>query len=272
MCEMLGFCGGSPTTATETLQRFAARSGVDGRTLDGWGITLFEGRDARSYREPEPASASRWLEFIGARGIPTRIMIAHIRHATRGAVALGNTQPFVREIGGRVHCFAHNGHLEAVDRHARMLTTFRPVGDTDSEIAACTLFDRMAQLWSAGETPALCDRMEVFARFAAQMRSLGPANFLYSDGIALFAHGHRRRQANGDIAAPGLWRLRRNRCATRQVPRQDTAPGQTSALTQNQTLFASVPLDEGDWEPLCEGEVLAVEEGERAALPVRRIT
>ena len=41
--------------------------------------------------------------------------------------------------------------------------------------------------------------------------SLGPANFIYADGDVLFAHAHRRMQADGTIAAPGLWRLNR-RC------------------------------------------------------------
>ncbi len=44
--------------------------------------------------------------------LPTRLLISHIRHATRGALSLANTQPFGREFGGRTHLFAHNGRLE----------------------------------------------------------------------------------------------------------------------------------------------------------------
>lgn len=260
MCEILGFCGGLPNTATTMLRRFAARGGLDGRTLDGWGVTLYDGNDARSYREPEPAAASAWLEFIGARPIPAHLMIAHIRHATRGGVALGNTQPFVREIGGRIHCFAHNGHLESMDRHLRALRGFRPIGDTDSEIAACVLFDRMARLWSSEGTPALSDRLSVAASFAAEMRLLGPANFLYSDGITLFAHGHRRRQASGAITAPGLWRSWRGSCLDRHQIRHAAAGVGTGSPPESVTLIASVPLDEACWEPLGEGEILAIEE------------
>jgi predicted glutamine amidotransferase len=51
-----------------------------------------------------------------------------------------NCQPFVRELGGRVHVFAHNGDLDIGALRAKLpLGGFRPVGDTDSEYAFCAL-------------------------------------------------------------------------------------------------------------------------------------
>lgn len=67
----------------------------------------------RLYKEPEPAGDSLWLALIQERRLPTRLLISHIRHATRGARTLANTQPLARELGGRTHVFAHNGRLKA---------------------------------------------------------------------------------------------------------------------------------------------------------------
>ena len=54
--------------------------------------------------------------------------------------------------------------------------------------------------------------LNVVVEFAAGLRSLGPANFLFSDGDALFARGYRRIQSDGAIVPPGLHMLART-CA-----------------------------------------------------------
>lgn len=262
MCELFSLSGRQPTVATITLQRFAARGGLDHRLIDGWGLALFDERDLRLYREPEPARDSAWLEYVQSRRIASHILISHIRHATRGAVMLANTQPFVREIAGRMHCFAHNGRLPSIElRHTLEPSMFHPLGDTDSEYAACLLFRDIARLWSSREAPPLRDRLQVVVRFAAQMRELGPANFLYSDGVTLFAHGHQRTQADGHIAPPGLCRLHRSCAVDRDALVQAGVHLDTPNGPQALTLFASVPLTDEPWEPLQEGEVIAVEKG-----------
>jgi glutamine amidotransferase len=262
VCELFALSSRQPTVATFTLDRFAARGGLDGRTIDGWGLALYDGGDVRLYREPEPSHDSEWLRYVQRRHLPTQLLLSHIRHATRGAVTLANTQPFAREIGGRMHCFAHNGRLEAlVQPGAPQAQRFRPIGETDSERAACLLFEAMAQLWSGDPEPGLALRLEVLHDFAATMRPHGPANFLYADGSYLYAHGHRRTQADGRIAPPGLWMLRRE-CAVDAdaLPqaglRLDTAPG-----PQQVTLIASVPLTDEAWRPLAEGELLVMAAG-----------
>ena len=44
--------------------------------------------------------------------IKSENIVAHIRKATQGRVALENTHPFVRELWGRYWVFAHNGDLK----------------------------------------------------------------------------------------------------------------------------------------------------------------
>lgn len=267
MCELFCLSSRIPTVATFSLDRFAARGGHAGHTIDGWGLAFYDGRDARLYREPEPAGESAWLRFIAERHIPSSLLISHIRRATQGGISLANTQPFAREMGGCVHSFAHNGRLPGVEGlWTGKIPRFRPIGDTDSEIAFCILLHRLWPLWSDGKTPTLEDRLSAIVDFAAEIRPLGPANFLYSDGNAVFAHGDRRIQANGKIEPPGLWRLERRCAADRDGLARSGVTIDTDAAPQELTLLASVPLTEEHWLPFAPGELIAVKDGVVEAL------
>src|SRR6195952_5903664 len=70
-------------------------------------------------------------------------VIAHIRKATQGGVALENTHPFVRELWGRYWVFAHNGDLKGFA--PKLHAAFRPVGDTDSEQAFCWILQELSK-------------------------------------------------------------------------------------------------------------------------------
>jgi predicted glutamine amidotransferase len=267
MCELFCLSSRIPTVATFSFQRFAARGGCDGHTIDGWGLAFYDGRDMRLYREPEPAGESAWLRFIAERRISSPLLLSHIRRATQGGVSLANTQPFAREMGGRMHCFAHNGRLAGVEAlRTGKVPRFRPVGDTDSEIAFCMLLDRLWPLWRDGETPSLDRRLSAIAAFAAEIRPLGPANFLYSDGDAVFALGDRRIQTAGEIAPPGLWRLERRCAVDRDALARSGVMIDADADSQQLTLLASVPLTGERWLPFAPGELVAVKDGIVAAL------
>jgi glutamine amidotransferase len=267
MCELFCLSSRWPTRATFSLKAFAARGGVGSASIDGWGIAFHDGRDVRLYREPEPAGDSAWLAFIQAQRVTCNLIISHIRHATRGALTLGNTQPFARELAGRMHVFAHNGRLEGVEKlFAVDRSPFHPVGETDSELSFCLLLQAMADIWRDGAAPSIEARVAVVGKFAAAMRALGPANFLYSDGELVFAHGHRRTQADGTIAPPGLWGLQRG-CA---VDADALAPAGISLSPahagQEITLLASVPLSQEAWRPLAEGEIVVLAAGQAVAI------
>ncbi|MFO1409442.1 MAG: class II glutamine amidotransferase [Steroidobacteraceae bacterium] len=77
MCELFAMSSRRPTVATITLERFAARGGLDGRTIDGWGLALYDGPEVRLYREPEPARGSPWLQYVQGRRLPTQLLISH---------------------------------------------------------------------------------------------------------------------------------------------------------------------------------------------------
>ena len=269
MCELLAMSSQQATRLTFSLEALVARSGPASSTRDGWGAAFYQGHDVALFREPVAASDSPLVRLLETQGPSTTLALSHIRRATLGPVTLANTQPYVRELAGRMHVFAHNGHLPGIGQsrhfaHAR----FQPVGGTDSEHAFCALMERLSGLWRPSVAPpGVEERLAVVAAFAADLRELGPANFLYADGEVLFAHGHRRIQsASGRIEAPGLFLLSRQ-CshANESVQAQGVsiAPG-----FQAVTLIASVPLSSEPWRPLAEGEVVAVAAGRLVARQV----
>ncbi len=259
MCELFGVSSRLPTRVGDTLERLMRRGGLEGPHGDGWGVAFYEGPDVFLLREPRPAAHSRLAHYLEEHGPASRCMIAHIRRATHGETALRNTQPFIRELGGRVQTFAHNGELKGIEAQPAFAPKhFQPLGNTDSEIAFCALLDRLHGLWKQRSPPSLRARLAIITRFAQALRALGPANFLYADGQFLFAHAHQRTQADERIGPPGLYLLRR-RC--RIAPTADLPTTSDPPRQQALVLCASVPLTEEPWQPIPEGTVLAIAEG-----------
>ena len=266
MCELFCLSSRLPTRTTFSLQTFAGHGAAGEISVDGWGIACYDGADVRLYKEPEPAGDSAWLKFIEDRRLASRLLLSHIRHATTGDISFVNTQPFIRELGGRRHVFAHNGQLAgAVRRHNAAPLRFQAIGTTDSEAAFCLLLEHMAPLWQGAAVPALADRLDIVAGFAAAMRAFGPANFLYGDSDVLFAHGHRRVQSDKTTAPPGLWLLQRHCPFDADRLPQSGVTIDAGREHQKIALLASVPLSGEAWQPLAEGEVLAVKDGEVVA-------
>lgn len=263
MCELLALSSAQPVQLTFSLHTLASRGGGAGTAHDGWGVAFYQGVDVALFREPTAASDSALVRYLETQGPSTNLAISHIRHATRGTVQFSNTQPFMRELGGHTHVFAHNGDLPGIEgSEVLALGSYRPVGQTDSEHAFCALLARMRTLWLEDTPPSLEARLSLLASFAADLGVLGPANFLYADGDALFAHGHRRLQpASGRAEPPGLWTLHRH-CAPAD-PASDSQGGVAIASGERASVFiASVPLTDEAWRPLAEGELLAVRNGQ----------
>lgn len=267
MCELLAMSSSRPARLTFSLKTLASHSAKPGVAPDGWGVAFYDGLDVALFRQAAPAAGSRLVRFLETQGPQTQLAISHIRHATQGRVSLANTQPFSRTMAGRMHVFAHNGNLEGIRGAENMsLGSHLPVGETDSEWAFGLLLERLRPLWCRGAPPTALDRHTVLADFAAELRTLGPANFLYADGDALFVHGDRRRQVSGGkAAAPGLWVLQK-KCtflpsAQSAKERADQVGVAVEPMEQFLTLVASLPLTEEAWVPVAEGELLIVREG-----------
>jgi len=266
MCELFSMSASVPADVKFSLEEFSRHGGLTGPHKDGWGIAYYAQRDVRLVKEPLPAHDSACLRFIQDHPFAAALVVSHIRKATQGALTLPNCQPFVRELGGAMHVFAHNGDLDHARLRERLAPgVHRPVGDTDSEYAFCALLGRMEKLWlQADGAPPLAARRDVVADFAGELRALGPANFLYSDGDALFAHGHKRKH-DGTIRPPGLHVLCR-RCARGSGNAALATEGleirPREAGEQEVVLFASVPLTrEAGWRALGEGELVVARDG-----------
>jgi len=252
-----------PATLSFSLERLARRGGLDGPHRDGWGVAFYEGADCLLLREPRPASESSLMQFTERLGLRTCMALSHVRLATFGGRALRNTQPFARELGGRMHVFAHNGDLPALlDEPAGAGEGFAPIGDTDSERAFCALLRRVAPLWAEtapGGLPPLAERIAAVADIAAMLRELGPANFIYADSDALFVHADRRTQQDGRIRPPGMYLLQR--CCWRSDKELAESGVTLTTVRQDVALVASVPLTDELWEPLAGGQVIALSGG-----------
>lgn len=266
MCELLGMSSNHETTINLSLTVLAERGENPRLHGDGWGVAFYDGKDVRLIKDAGEAKGSPWVKLIKQQEIHSDTVIAHIRKSTIGEVSHRNTHPFTRELSGTMHTFAHNGTLKDIQSHHLFKNhRFHPVGSTDSEHAFCSLMERMALLWEKSDmTPSLEARYELVTQFAGDMRKLGTANFLYSDGDALFAHGNQRHDPIKDVVEwPGLQYLQLASGIKDEGFKKVSDSGiKLQGDEDVVTLFTSVPLNQFyQWTPLQEGEVIAVQNG-----------
>jgi len=251
MCQLLGMNCNVPTDICFSFRGFSARGGGTDVHADGFGIAFFEGRGCRLFLDPEPARSSRLAELV--RRVPIRSMnvLAHVRKATQGVVALENCHPFLRELWGRYWAFAHNGNLEGLAPPGG--GHYRAVGDTDSEVAFCALLDHLRERFPAGRPPL----GELHAALSARTRELsehGPFNYLLSDGEHLFAHAATRLHYVGRRAPFGPAHL------VDEDLTVDFAAHTTP--TDRVAVIATDPLtDNEEWAELPPGKLLVFRDG-----------
>lgn len=183
MCELLGMSANVPTDVRFSFAGLARRGGATGPHRDGWGISFYEGRGARSFHDPRPSADSEIARLLRDYEVKSKIVIAHVRRANRGRVALENTHPFTRELWGRAWTFAHNGQLKGVKKLP--LGAFRPIGSTDSEHAFCWLLGRLRERF--GDLPAKPALARALEELLGELSPLGVLNVLLSEGRCLFA-------------------------------------------------------------------------------------
>lgn len=253
MCQLLGMNCNTPTDVTFSFSGFAQRGGRTDQHTDGWGIAFFEGVGLRHFVDHQRASDSPVAELIRRYPIKSRNVIAHIRKATQGAVALENCHPFVRELWGRYWVFAHNGNLE--NFHPRLHAAFRPVGATDSERAFCWLMQEFAK--SHAGVPDVRELTLTLRELAAPLARHGPFNFLLSNGQALWAH-----------CSTNLFHVeRKHPFAHAQLQDEDLSVDFARHTTPHDkvavVVTAPLTIDE-DWTPMRSGELRVFVDGEEA--------
>ena len=185
MCQLLGMNCNVPTDICFSFEGFQARGGLTDVHRDGWGIAFFEGPGSRMFLDVEPSAQSPIAELVRRYPIRSKNVIAHIRKATQGRVALENTHPFQRELWGRYWIFAHNGNLK--DFSPMLEGGFVPVGDTDSELAFCYLMQKLRREFGIA-MPLRKPMFDFLADLTREIAGFGEFNFLLSNGNCLYAH------------------------------------------------------------------------------------
>lgn len=161
------------------------RDGETGPRKDGWGITSYEGKGYRTFKNPQPSFNSPIAKLVQNYPIKSCSVVAHIRQANQDEVTLENTHPFTRKLWGRNWTYAHSGQLTGY----RSLETgnFRPVGETGSEKAFYWLLHKLTQRYP--RTPG--DMAAVFKYITSltdELRQRDVFNVLLSGGRCVMAY------------------------------------------------------------------------------------
>ena len=259
MCELFALSSTHCVDPALSFTELALHGGQTGGSADGWGVSYYEGQDAVVIREPRAAARSPWARCLVDHPFQSQSVIAHIRKATQGEISLRNTQPFQREFQGRIHVFAHNGNLHGAEGLLNGADRFNPIGTTDSEIAFCTLLNRLSADTRSGDLPSFEITWRHFVGLSSEMSRLGPANMIYANGTHIFAYADRRIQRSGAIEPPGLALLERH-CGLMAAPSEAAGQSVTGEAT-SVIILASVPLSAEGWRSLSQGTVLAISFG-----------
>lgn len=251
MCQLLGMNCNVPTDIVFSFTGFAARGGGSDVHKDGWGIAFFEGRGVRHFVDHEAAVNSQVAALIRRWPIKSKNVIAHIRKATQGHIALENCHPFVRELWGRYWVFAHNGDLKNFE--PRLDGPYRPVGSTDSERAFCYLLQELRQRFGDRQ-PELTELSKTLQELTASIASFGPFNMLLSDGSALFAH----------CSTKLFYLVRQYPFAEATLADNDLSVDFSEVTTPDDRVAVIVtePLTANEtWQPFCTGELKVFVDG-----------
>ena len=249
MCQLLGMNCNTPTDVMFSFAGLACRSGEH---KDGFGIAFFEDRGLRHFIDHHAAHCSPVAELIKRYPIRSDNVIAHIRKATQGRVALENAHPFVRELWGRYWVFAHNGDLKGF--RPRLHGAFRPVGETDSEHAFCWLMQELAKAHAS--VPTVEELTHTLRELLPQPARHGSFNLLLSNGQALWAHGTTKL----------CWLQRRHPFGAAHLAGEDLSVdfGALAGAQDRVVVVATEALTRDEtWAPFATGELGVFVGGER---------
>ncbi|GAB1539301.1 class II glutamine amidotransferase [Scytonema sp. NUACC21] len=255
MCQLLGMNCNVPTDICFSFEGFAARGGKTDDHRDGWGIAFFEGKGCRIFLDDKPSIASPIADLVRKYPIHSMNVIAHIRKATQGEVALENCHPFRRELWGRYWVFAHNGDLR--DFHPENFAFYQPVGNTDSEKAFCLIMDKLRSYFPRCKPP-LEKLYSVLKEITAFLAEKGIFNYLLSDGEHFFAH----------CSTKLSYIVRQAPFAAAHLIDQDITVDFSELTTPNDrvAVIVTTPLTDNEvWTQIQPGELLVFQDG----LPIR---
>lgn len=185
MCELLGMSANVPTDICFSFAGHIKRGGDTGPHKDGWGISFYEGKGVRSFKDSKPGYCSRIAKMLTNYPIKSKSVISHIRQANSGRISLENTHPFQRELWGKHWTYAHNGQLIGFEKLPLSYT--RPVGETDSEHAFSWIIGQLSEYYSTPPTD-LAELTQRIGSYGDILREMGVFNMLMTDGEYMFCY------------------------------------------------------------------------------------
>lgn len=251
MCQLLGMNCNVPTDICFSFEGFSARGGKTDTHADGWGIAFFEGLGCRIFLEAKPSVGSAVAQLLRRYPIHSTNVIAHIRKATQGEIALENCHPFQRELWGRYWVFAHNGNLP--DFYPESVGFYQPVGKTDSERAFCLILETLRQYFPQSKPP-LAELYSILADISKILAVKGVFNYLLSDGEHLFVH----------CSTLLSYVVRQAPFGTAHLVDEDLTLDfrELTGESDRVALIATVPLTDNEvWTQVQPGELLVFEDG-----------
>ncbi len=250
MCQLLAMNSFKPARLDFSLAGFLRRGGETGEHADGWGAAFFGEEGCRHIIDEQASARSPLAQAVQQQAVSACNIIVHIRKATRGAVTSENCHPFVRKLWGREWAFAHNGTLEQVD--ASSTGHFRAVGQTDSELAFCSLLNALREEFGE-QAPDLQAQVDCLDAVSAKLARHGSFNFVMSNGETLFAR--RATELSYVQRAYPFGCARLLDCA------MNIDFARHNHLDDRMVIVATAPLTDEAWQPLPQGEVIAFQRG-----------
>ncbi len=256
MCQLLGMNCNVPTDICFSFDGFSRRGGQTGDHRDGFGIAFFEGRGVKLFLDSKPTIESSIAQHIKENPIHSLNVIAHIRKATKGKIALENCHPFIREMWGRYWIFAHNGNLESFE--PTLPLHYHAVGDTDSELAFCHMLDYLYDRFGS-HYPPLRPLTDAIKEISQKISSHGPFNFLLSNGEFMFCH----------CSTKLSYIVRQAPFTHAHLVDEDVTVdfGLVTTTKDRVAVIATEPLTDNEiWTPIVPGELLVFNQGQPITL------
>ena len=227
MCQLFGVNSSKRILVNQYLKEFFSHST---KHPHGWGLATFYGDAVNLEKEPLPAWQSTYLKSRLQFPFEADNLIAHIRQASQGGLAYENCHPFVlRDDSGRTWTLAHNGTLFEPNCLAQYQAL--QLGSTDSERILYHILHQMNYYQYQSDHPLSAEeRFATIDRLIPALSDGNKLNLLLYDGEMMFVHTNRRETLHYKQDGPA-------------------------------TLFATVPLDDDDWEALPMMQLLAFREG-----------
>ncbi len=201
MCRLFGCRSRDPGGVSHELFHGANALRVQSREHpDGWGLGWYESGAPRVIRSLTPAHGDADFEKL-SHFVAAQTVLAHVRKASVGRVAMENTHPFQRG----PWLFAHNGTLPDWDRargplEALIDPSLRPElrGETDSERCFLIFLSRLRRRCdledadAGSAASALAETVGLVREIAERGGEDASTTFLTTDGRLLLASRRRR--------------------------------------------------------------------------------